>query len=96
MVSHWRGMFAVLMRLATSTDRLSASLLPGCDESSEEENKRSEYQHGKQGVVDPGHLRQEKVDIGGRSSFHVEIHVPRHEEYEGQASNEEPENQEER
>jgi hypothetical protein len=49
-----------------SADRLPASLLPGRDEPFEEENERGEYEHGKQSVVDPGHPRQEEVDIGGR------------------------------
>src|SRR5215213_6582769 len=80
MVSHWRGMFAVLMRLATSADCLSASLLPGCEESSEEENERSEHNPGKQSVIDPGYLRQCKLGVRGPSSVIVEMDIPRHEE----------------
>jgi hypothetical protein len=71
--------------------RHSASLLPGCDEPFEEEGERGEHNPGKQGVVDPGHYRQLKFDIGGRSSLYVEIDVPRHEDNEGQERQAEPE-----
>src|SRR5215204_6213927 len=84
------------MRLAASTDRVPASLLPGCDESSEEENERSEHKPGKQSVVGPGHLRQCKVDVRGPSTVHVEIDVPRHEDNEGQTRHAKPEYQQER
>src|SRR5215212_2706009 len=84
------------MSLVASTDSFPASLLPGDDESFEEENERGQDEPGKQGIVDPGHLRQENMDIGGRSGVHVEIHVPRHEDYEGQTHHEEPEYQQER
>src|SRR5215213_8444205 len=84
------------MRLAASTDRVPASLLPGCDESSEEEDERGEHKPGTQSIVDPGHLRQHKVDARGRSSLHVEMDVPRHEDNEGQTRYEEPEYQQER
>jgi hypothetical protein len=79
-----------------SADRVPASLLPGCSESSEEENEHSEQEPGKQSVVGPGHFRQEKVDIGGSSSVHVEVHIPRHEEDKGHARQAEPENKQER
>ena len=84
------------MRSVASADRVPASLLPGCDKSSEEENERSEHEPGKQSVVGPGHFRQEKVDIGGSPSVHVEVHVPRHEEDKGHARQAEPENKQER
>src|SRR5215207_4111932 len=84
------------MRLAASTHRVPASLLPGCEESFEEENERGEHKPGKHSIVDPGHFRQEKVHVGGRPSVHVEVHVPRHEDYEGQPRQAEPENQQER
>src|SRR4028119_71130 len=84
------------MRLAASTDRVAASLLPGCDESSKEENERSEHKPGKQSVVGPGHLRQCKVDLGGPSSAHVEIDVPRHDDNEGQTRQTEPKDKQER
>src|SRR5215217_3957667 len=84
------------MGLAASADRVSAPLLPGRDEPSEEESERGEHEPGKQGVVDPGHYRQPKVDMGRRSSVHVEIDVPRHEDNEGQARHAKPEHQQER
>src|SRR5215216_902074 len=84
------------MRLAASTARVPASPLPGCEESSEEENERSEHKPGKQSVVDPGHLRQCKVDVRGRSSVHVEMDVPRHVENEGQTRHAKPEYKQER
>ena len=84
------------MRLAASTDRVPASLLPGCDESLEEENERGEYEPGEQGKVDPGHYWQPKLGLGGRSSVQVEVHVPRHEAHEGQGRHAESENQQER
>ena len=84
------------MRSVASADRVPASFLQGCDESSEEENVRSEHEPGKQSVVGPGHIRQEKVDIGGSPSVHVEVHVPRCEEDKGHARQAEPENKQER
>src|SRR5215217_1493324 len=84
------------MRLAASTARVPASLLPGCEESSEEENERSEHKTGKQSVVDPGHLRQCNVGVRGPSSVKVEMDIPRHEEYEGQTRHAKPEYQQER
>src|SRR4028118_231810 len=84
------------MRLASLTGGVPASLLPGFQESSEEENERGEHKPGKQSVVDPGHLWQCKVDLGGPSSVHVEIHVPRHEDNEGQTRQAKPEYQQER
>src|SRR5919112_1794329 len=84
------------MRPAASTDRVSASLLPGCEESFEEENERSEHNPGKQSVIDPGHLRQCNVGVRGPSSVIVEMDIPRHEEYEGQTSHAKPEYQQER
>ncbi len=84
------------MRLAASTDRVPASLVAGCEESSEEEIERGEHKPGTQGVVDPGHLRQCKVDVGGPSGVHVEIDVPRHEDNEGLTRQAEPENQQQR
>src|SRR4028119_741034 len=84
------------MRLASSTDGVPASLLPGFEESSEEENERSEHKPGKQSVVNPGHERQYKVDVRGPSSVHVEINVPRHEKNEGQTREAQPKYQQER
>src|ERR687895_860117 len=84
------------MRPAASTDRVSASLLPGCEESFEEENERSEHNPGKQNVIDPGHLRQCEVDVRGPSSVHVEMDIPRHVDNEGQTRHAKPENQQER
>src|SRR5215211_5743029 len=84
------------MRSVASADRVPASLLPACDKSSEEENERSELEPGKQSVVGPGRFRQEKVDIGGSPSVHVEVHVPRREEDKGHARQAEPENKQER
>src|SRR4028118_1053651 len=84
------------MRLAASTDGVPASLLPGCDDPSEEENERSEHKPAKQSVIDPGHLWQYKVDVRGPSSVHVEIDVPRHEDNEGQTREAEPKYQQER
>ena len=83
------------MRLAASTDRVPPSLLPGCEESSEEENERGEYESGNQRVVDPGHFRQSKVDIGWGSGFHVESHGPRHEYDESQTRQAESDYQQE-
>src|SRR5919112_4097569 len=84
------------MSLVASTDSFPAALLPGCDEPSEEENERGEYEPGKQSVVDPRHYRQCKADVGGPSSIIVEVHVPRHEDHEGQTRHAEPENKQER
>src|SRR5919112_5435112 len=84
------------MRPAASTDRVSASLLPGCEESFEEENERSEHNPGKQSVIDPGHLRQCNVGVRGPSSIIVEMDIPRHVENEGQARHAKPEYQQER
>src|SRR5215213_7786866 len=84
------------MCLAASTARVRASPLPGFEESSEEEDERSEHKPGKQSVVDPGHLRQCKVDVRGRSSVHVEMDVPRHVENEGQTRHAKPEYKQER
>src|SRR4028118_1181564 len=84
------------MRLAASTDGVPASLLPGCDDPSEEENERSEHKPAKQSVIDPGHLWQYKVDVRGPSSVHVEIDVPRHEGNQGQTRQAEPEYKQER
>src|SRR5215217_8578452 len=84
------------MRPAASTDRVSASLLPGCEESSEEENERSEHNPGKQSVIDPGHLRQCKLGVRGPSSVIVEMEIPRHEENEGQTRHAKPEYEQER
>src|SRR5215211_8990181 len=83
------------MGLAASAARVSAPLLPGRDEPFEEESERGEHEPGKQGVVDPGHYRQPKVDMGGRSSVQVEIDVPRHEDDEGQTRHAKPEYQQE-
>src|SRR5919112_1521 len=84
------------MSLVASTDRVAASLLPGFQESFEEENERGEHKPGKQSVVNPGHLWQCKVDVRGPSSVHVEIHVPRHEDNEGQTRQAKPKYQQER
>src|ERR687895_490243 len=84
------------MRLAGSTARVSASLLPGREESSEEENERSEHKPGKQSVIDPGHLRQCEVGVRGPSKVYVEMDIPRHEEYEGKTRHAKPEYQQER
>src|SRR5215203_522442 len=84
------------MRPAASTDRVPASLLPGCEESSEEENECSEHNPGKQSVVGSGHLRQCKVGVRGPSSVIVEMDIPRHEENEGQTRHAKPEYQQER
>src|SRR5215218_2715152 len=84
------------MRLAASTARVPASPLPGFEESSEEENERSEHKPGKQSVVGPGHLRHCKVDVRRRSSVHVEMDVPRHVEKEGQTRPAKPEYKQER
>src|SRR5215208_846437 len=84
------------MRPAASTDRVPASLLPGCEESSEEENECSEHNPGKQSVIDPGHLRQCKVGVRGPSSVIVEMDIPRHEDNEGQTRQAKPEYEQER
>src|SRR5215213_10438933 len=84
------------MCLAVSTACVRASPLPGFEESSEEENERSEHKPGKQSVVDPGHVRQCKVYVRGPSSVHVEINVPRHEDNEGQTREAESKYQQER
>src|SRR5215204_3817603 len=81
------------MRPAASTDRVPASLLPGCEESSEEENECSEHNPGKQSVIDPGHLRQCNVGVRGPSSVIVEMDIPRHVDNEGQARHAKPEYQ---
>src|SRR5215216_2892279 len=84
------------MGLAASAARVSAPLLPGRDEPFEEESERGEHEPGKEDVVDPGHLRQCKVDVRGPSTVHVEIDVPRHEDNEGQTRHAKPEYQQER
>jgi hypothetical protein len=65
-------------RWAASTARgVPASLLPGCDESSEEENEQCEHKPGKQSVVGPGHIRQCKAGVHARSSkVQVDMDVP--------------------
>src|SRR5215216_2022597 len=84
------------MGLAASAARVSASLLPGRDKPFEEEDERGEHKTSKQGVVDPGHLRQCKVGVRGPSSVIVEMDIPRHEENEGQTRYAKPEYQQER
>src|SRR5215217_1571666 len=85
------------MRLAASTARgVPASLLPGFEESSEEENEQSEHYCGSQSVVGPGHYRHRKVGVQARSSFHVEIDIPRHVDNEGQRRHAKPEYQQQR